>query len=169
MIGAISFCYPQIFCINLIAVLFALGAEAWRCCQYTATLRSYQRSNYVRALLSSSLSLSCIWFQGFFVLSGYSLPQAGGWLVMVVGLIKFLLGQKWSMEEAKRWAIFGKEGVLTSPLPDNKLASRLGPLSPSLSLSCTSLSLWVLLPYSFSQQIQSLFWSKREHGIVAAS
>lgn len=28
----------------------------------------------------------------------------------VLGLIKFLLGQKWIMEEARRWAIFGMEG-----------------------------------------------------------
>jgi hypothetical protein len=75
----------------------------------------------------------------------------------VLGLIKFLLGQKWIREEARRWAIFGMEGGSCPrfALPDLDCIYSLGPLS----LSCThplALLSWLSLSLSPSLSLNRL-------------
>jgi hypothetical protein len=79
----------------LVVVLVALGAEAWRCCQYTATLRIYQRNTL--PLCSFSLPAP----SAFMVSCSFMVLRLDGCLTMVLGLIKLLLGQKWSMDKAR--------------------------------------------------------------------
>jgi hypothetical protein len=72
-----------------------LGAEAWRCWQYTATLRIYQRNKHLLSLYQPAL-LS--WFLVLF----WFILRLAGCLAMVAGLFKLLLGQKLEHGQGKK-------------------------------------------------------------------